>query len=68
MRSWVLLLHHVIDFMYFYSNTNYMHQYLKFILIGVTLYMFRTVLPSIIRSLKTVHIATGVCQILLTAC
>ena len=29
-----------------------MHQCLKFILIGVTLYMFRTVLPSNIRSSK----------------
>jgi len=27
-----------------------MHQCLKFILFGVTLYMFRTVFPSIIRS------------------
>jgi len=39
-----------------------MRQCLKFILFGVTLYMFRTVLPSIIRSLKTVHTATGICQ------
>ena len=29
-----------------------MHQCLKFILFGVTLYMFRTVFPSIIRSLR----------------
>ena len=34
----------------FYSKTNWMHQCLKFILFGVTLYMFRTVFPSIIRS------------------
>ena len=27
-----------------------MHQCLKFILFGVTLYMFRTVFPSVIRS------------------
>ena len=27
-----------------------MHQCLKFILFGVTIYMFRTVFPSIIRS------------------
>jgi len=30
--------------------------------IGVTLYMFRTVFPSIIRSWKTVHTATGIRQ------
>jgi len=30
--------------------------------IGVTLYMFRTVVPSIIRSYKTEHTATGMCQ------
>jgi len=28
----------------------------------MTLYMFRTVFPSIIRSSKTVHTATGICQ------
>jgi hypothetical protein len=28
----------------------------------IALYTFRTVLPSIIRSLKTVHTASGVCQ------
>ena len=39
-----------------------MHQCLKFILFGITLYMFRTVRPSIIRSFKTVHTATGICQ------
>ena len=27
-----------------------MHQFLQFIYFGITLYMFRTVLPSIIRS------------------
>jgi len=36
-----------------------MHQYIKFILFGITLYTFRTVFPSIIRSL---HTATGICQ------
>jgi len=36
--------------MYFYSKTNWMHQCIKFILFGVTLYMFRTVFPSIISS------------------
>jgi len=34
----------------FYSKTNYMHQCLKSIDFGMTLYMFRTVFPSIIRS------------------
>jgi len=29
-----------------------MHQCLKFIYFGITLYMFRTVFPSIIRSSK----------------
>ena len=33
-----------------YSKTNQMHQCIKFILFGMTLYMFRTVFPSIIRS------------------
>jgi len=36
----------------FYSKANQMHQCLKFILFGVTLYMFRTVFPSIIRNSK----------------
>ena len=35
---------------HFYSKTNQMHQFLKFTLFGVTLYVFRTVFPSIIRS------------------
>jgi len=36
----------------FYSKTNQMHHCLKFILFyfGMTLYMFRTVFPSIVRS------------------
>jgi len=29
---------------------------------GMTLYMYRTVFPSIIRSSKTVHTATDICQ------
>jgi hypothetical protein len=33
-----------------YSNINQMHQFLKFIYFDLTLYMFRTVFPSIIRS------------------
>ena len=37
---------------YFYSKTNEMHQCLKFICFEVALYMFRTVSPSIIRSLR----------------
>jgi hypothetical protein len=35
---------------YFCSKTNQMHQCIKFILFGVTLYMFRTVFPAFIRS------------------
>jgi len=35
---------------YFYSKTNSIHKCLKIILFGVTLYMFRTVSPPIIRS------------------
>jgi len=34
----------------FYSKNNQMHQRLKFIYFGMTLYMFRTVFSSIIRS------------------
>jgi len=33
---------------YFYSKTNYMHQCIKFIVFLMTLYVFRTVSPSII--------------------
>jgi hypothetical protein len=33
-----------------YSNTNQLHQFLKFIYFCITSYMFRTVSPSIIRS------------------
>jgi hypothetical protein len=35
---------------YSHSKTNQMHQFLKFIYFCITLYMFRTVFPSIIRS------------------
>jgi len=39
---------------YFYCKTNEMHLFLIFILLyfEVALYMFRTVFPSIIRSLR----------------
>ena len=37
---------------YFYSKTNQMHQCIKFILFGVTQYMFRTVFPSIISRFR----------------
>jgi hypothetical protein len=47
---------------YFYSKTNQMHQFLTFVYFWITLYMFRTVFPSIIRSSKTVDTATGICQ------
>jgi len=35
---------------YYFNKTNHMHKCIKFILFGVTLYIFRTVFPSIIRS------------------
>ena len=38
-----------------------MHQRLKFILSGVTLYMFWMVFPSVIGS-STLRTATGICQ------
>ena len=54
---------------YFYSKTNKLHQCLKFILFDVTLYMFRTVFPSIIRSSRLyIQQQANVKQILLTAC
>jgi len=34
----------------------------------MTLYMFRTVFLSIIRSSKTVHTATGICQTDIAVC
>ena len=39
-----------------------MHQCLKFILFGRTLYIFRAVFSPIIRSFKTVHTAIDICQ------
>ena len=54
---------------YFYSKTNQMHRCLKFILFGVTLYMFRTAFPSIIRSSRLyIQQQPFVRQILLSAC
>jgi len=37
---------------YFYSKTNQMHNISNLFYFGITLYMFRTVFPSIIRSLR----------------
>ena len=37
---------------YFYNKTNQMHNISNLFYFGTTLYMFRTVSPSIIRSLK----------------
>jgi hypothetical protein len=53
---------------YFYSKTNQMHQFLKFLYFCITLYMFRTVFPSIIRSSR-LYIQQQACvkQILLPA-
>jgi len=38
--------------MYFYSKTNQMHNISNLFYFGTTLYMFRAVSPSIIRSLR----------------
>ena len=42
----------VITSSYFYSKTNHMHNISNLFYFGTTLYMFRTVSPSIIRSLR----------------
>jgi hypothetical protein len=47
---------------YFYNKTNQMHNISNLFYFGTTLYMFRTVSPSTIRSLKTVHAASGICH------
>ena len=45
------LRYHVANFQHCsYSKTNQMHQCIKLFYFGMTLYMFRTVFPSIIRS------------------
>jgi len=54
---------------YFYSKTNYIHQIIKFILFGVTLYMFRTVFPCITSSSRLyIQKQAYVKQILLSVC
>jgi hypothetical protein len=59
----------LIDTTYFNSKTNKMHQFLKLFYFVVALYMFRTVFPSIIRSLRLyIQHHVYVRQILLTAC
>jgi hypothetical protein len=40
---------------HFYSKTNQLHQFLKFIYFGIKLYMFRTVFLSIIRSSRLTY-------------
>jgi hypothetical protein len=53
---------------YFYSKTNQMHNILNLFYFGTTLYIFRTVSPSIIRSLK-LYIQRHTVQVLwLLAC
>jgi hypothetical protein len=47
---------------YFSSRTKQMHNISNLFNFGSTLYMFRTVSPSIIRSLKTVLTASGMCH------
>jgi len=69
-RSWRWVMSDYL-LMYFYSKNNQMHQCLKFILFyfAVTLYMFRTVFPSIIRiSRLYIQQQAFVKQILLSAC
>ena len=54
---------------YFYSKTNEMYQSLKLICFGMTLYMFRAVFPSIIRSSRLyIQQQAFVKQTLPTAC
>ena len=54
---------------YFYSKTNQMHNISNSFYFGTTLYMFRTVFPSIVRSLRLyIQHQVYVKQILLTAC
>jgi hypothetical protein len=53
---------------YFYSETNQMHQCIKLFYFGMTLYMFRSVFPSIIRSSRLyIQQQASVKQILLSA-
>ena len=54
---------------HFYSKTNQMHQCLKFIYFGMSLYMFWTVVPSIISSsILYIQHQAYVIQVMLTAC
>ena len=54
---------------YFYSKTNQMHNISNLLYFGTTLYMYRTVFPFIIRSLRLyIQHQVHVKQILLTAC
>ena len=54
---------------YFYSKTNQMHQCIKLFCFGMTLYVFETVFPSIIRiSRLNTQQQTYVKQVLLSAC
>jgi hypothetical protein len=46
---------------YFYSKTNKIHKISNLFYFGTTLYMFRTVFPSIIRSLR-LYIQLQVCH------
>jgi hypothetical protein len=47
---------------YFCSKTNQVHNMSHLFYFGTTLYMFQTVFLSIIRSLRTVHTASGICH------
>ena len=45
----------VVHLLHFYSKTKKMHNISNLFYFGTTLYMFRTVFPSIIRSLYIQH-------------
>jgi hypothetical protein len=49
----------VVYLLHFYSKTNKLHNISNLFYFGTTLYTFRMVIPTIIRSLKTAHTATG---------
>ena len=46
----IFYVHRAYIVIYFYSKTNQMHQCIKLFCFGMTLYVFRTAIPSIIRS------------------
>ena len=55
-------------FLCFYSKTNYMHQFLKFILFWKNTLHVSDGLSVHHQEFKTVHTATGICQTGIAAC